>query len=149
MVIEQLPEQLLPQLRTLLEQMNVCAKELECITRTEDEAIRNLDAELIMQVSDKRIIAHQCLAQLEQQCQQLLKKHNISSQLTLSVIIDMYAGPQSADFQSLRRNLYERMIKVSQRSQENHLRMHAAYNVSSSILQQLGLSQPEQTYSRR
>ncbi len=149
MVLAQLPASVMEQLYTLLEQMNICAKELELITEEEYKAIRALDADQIIAQTDRRALAHQALAQLEQQCRDLLRQHHISDDISLEVIIDMNAGERSEDLQSLRRNLYERMVRVDQRSQENHMRMHAAYNVSTNILQQLGLSQPEQTYSRR
>jgi len=145
----ELPLTALEQLHSLLEKMNVCARELETVSQSEYEAIRQLDADRIMQLTDHRITAHQCLAQLEKECRQLLLRYNISSDLSLSVVIDMYAGSQAAKFQALRRNLYDRMLKVDQHSQENRLRLHAAYNVSSSILQGLGLTQSEHTYKRR
>jgi len=144
-----LPVKALEALHSVLEKMNVCALELEKIAQTEYEAIRQLDADKIMQSSDQRITAHQCLAQLELQCRQLLDSYDISSEFSLSVVIDMYAGMKAAEFQSLRRNLYDRMLKVDQSNQENKLRLHAAYNVTSNILQGLGLSQPEHTYKRR
>jgi|GEM_PF-1645384 len=136
-------------LQSLLEQMNVCARELESITQDEYEAIRSLDAEKILQMGDRRILAHQCLEQLEQQCRNLLTRENIPGQMTLSAVIDMYTGIDAMEFQALRRNLYERIVKVDQQSQENRMRLHAAYNVSTTILQSLGLSAAEQTYQRR
>ncbi len=145
----ELPLTALEQLHSLLEKMNVCARELESVSQSEYEAIRQLDADRIMQLTDHRIKAHQCLAQLEKECRQLLSRYNVSSDLSLSVVIDMYAGSQAAKFQALRRNLYDRMLKVDQHSQENRLRLHAAYSVSTTILQGLGLTQPEQTYKRR
>ncbi|OIO69843.1 MAG: flagellar protein FlgN [Zetaproteobacteria bacterium CG1_02_53_45] len=149
MVINQLSGDVLLQLRTLLEQMNVCAHELEKITQGEYEAIRSLNAERIIALSDHRIVAHQALAQLENSCRELMSRQGVDQSLTLEIIIDLHAGKQASDFQALRRNLYERIVKVDKSSQENHLRMHAAYNVSSSILQKLGLAKVEQTYGRR
>jgi len=147
--VVELPANALQQLHIILEKMNVCAREMEKITQAEYEAIRQLNADHIMGLSDNRITAHQCLAQLEQECRQLLKQYDISNDLSLSVVIDMYAGKQAAKFQALRRNLYDRMLKVDQESQDNRLRLHAAYNVSSSILEGLGLTQPESTYKPR
>jgi len=147
--VVELPANALQQLHIILEKMNVCAREMEKITQAEYEAIRQLNADHIMGLSDNRITAHQCLAQLEQECRQLLKQYDISNDLSLSVVIDMYAGKQVAEFQALRRNLYDRMLKVDQESQDNRLRLHAAYNVSSSILEGLGLTQPESTYKPR
>ena len=144
-----LPANAMQKLQHLLEQMNVCARQLESITQDEYKAIRSLDAEKILQLGDQRILAHQCLEQLEQQCRDLLNRQHISSQLALSAVIDMYAGIDATTCQALRRNLYERIIKVDQQSQENRMRLHAAYNVSTTILQSLGLSTAEQTYQRR
>ncbi len=149
MVINPLSENNLQQLHNLLAQMNVYAQELEQIGQSEYEAIRSLDADQIVVLTDRRVVAHQALGELEVTCRNLLREQGIDENLTLEVIIDTHAGNKSAEFQSLRRNLYERMVKVDKASQENHLRILAAYNVSSSILQKLGLSQPAQTYSRR
>jgi len=149
MVVNQQPVSVMQQLHTLLEQMDVCAQQLEALTHDEYEAIRSLDAEQILHLGNQRIIAHQSLGQLEQQSRQLLIQHQISSQLGLSAVIDQYAGEQTTEFQALRRNLYERILRVDQKSQENRMRLHAAYNVSTTILQGLGLTQPEQTYHRR
>lgn len=148
MVITQKPDEIMLQLGTLLEQMDVCAQELETITKSEYEAIRSLDADQLMYVGNKRIMAHQSLVQLEQQSRQLLNEYQIPRQQSLSSVIDMYAGEQTTSFQALRKNLYERMLRVDQKTQENRMRLYAAYNVSTTILQSLGLTQTEQTYQR-
>jgi len=149
MVITHPTGEIMVQLGQLLEQMDACAQELESITQSEYEAIRSLDAEQLMHIGNQRITAHQSLAQLEQQSRQLLSEYLISSRQSLSSVIDMYAGEKTTSFQSLRRNLYERMLRVDQKTQENRMRLHAAYNVSTTILQSLGLTQVEQTYHRR
>jgi len=147
--MNELSRNALQQLHHLLEQMNVCARQLESIAQDEYEAIRSLDAEQILHLGDQRILAHQCLEQLEQQCRNLLTREQVPAGMTLSAVIDMYAGIDATAFQALRRNLYERIVKVDQQSQENRMRLHAAYNVSTTILQSLGLSAAEQTYQRR
>jgi len=149
MVITEQTGDIMLQLGKLLTQMDAQAEELETITQHEYEAIRSLDAEQLMYIGNQRIIAHQSLAQLEQQSRQLLAQQRISEQQSLSSVIDMYAGEQTTTFQALRRNLYERMLRVDQKTQENRMRLHAAYNVSTTILQSLGLTQVEQTYHRR
>jgi len=148
MVIIQQSEAAMLQLGQLLEQMDVCAQELETITQHEYEAIRSLDAEQLIYFGNQRILAHQSLVQLEQKSRQLMDDYGIPSKHTLSSVIDMYAGEQTTAFQALRKNLYERMLRVDQKTQENRMRLHAAYNVSSTILQSLGLRQEEQTYQR-
>ncbi len=149
MVLNQSSGAIMPSLRSLLEQMDACAQDLEAITQREYEAIRSLDGEQILQASQQRIITHQYLGELEQQMRQLLAQHQVSSQLPISAVIDMYADDQTTALQALRRNLHERMLKIDQKSQENRMRLHAAYSVSSTILQQLGLSPAQQTYNRR
>ncbi len=148
MVLNHLSDAIIPQLRSLLEQMDTCAQELEAITQQEYEAIRILDAEQIMQSGKQRLITHEYLVQLEQQSRQLLSQHQVPEQLPLSSVIDMYFDDQSTELQALRKNLYERILKVDQKTQENRMRLHAAYSVSTSILQSLGLSQQQQTYNR-
>jgi len=148
MVINQQSDSFIAPLRSLLEQMDTYAQELEILTRSEYEAIRSLDAEQILLLGEQRIIAHQCLAQLEMQSRQLLAEHHISDQPGLSSVIDMVADEQGEALQSLRRNLFERILRVDQKTQENRMRLHAAYNVSTTILQSLGLTQVEQTYQR-
>jgi ATP-dependent protease Clp ATPase subunit len=149
MVITQQSGDIMLQLGHLLEQMDERAQELETITQHEYEAIRSLDAEQMMNIGNQRVMAHQSLAQLEQQSRQLLTEHQVPDQQSLSAVIDMYAGEETASLQSLRRNLYKRMLRVDQQTQENRMRLHAAYNVSSTILQSLGLASVEQTYQRR
>jgi len=148
MVITQPSDDLILQLGQMLEQMDVCAQELESITQQEYEAIRILDAEQIMQSGKQRLITHEYLVQLEQQSRQLLTQYQVPEQLPLSSVIDMYFDDQSTELQALRKNLYERILKVDQKTQENRMRLHAAYSVSTSILQSLGLSQQQQTYNR-
>jgi len=148
MVLNQLSDAVMAQLHSLLEQMDVCAQELEAITQQEYEAIRTLDAEQIMQSGKQRLITHEYLVQQEQQSRQLLSQYQVPEQLQLSSVIDLYFDDQSTELQALRKNLYERILKVDQKTQENRMRLHAAYSVSTSILQSLGLSQQQQTYNR-
>jgi len=149
MVLNQSSGALMPSLRSLLEQMDTCAQDLEAITQREYEAIRSLDAEQILQAGQQRMITHQYLGELEQQMRQLLAQHQVSSQLPISAVIDMYADDQTSELQSLRNKLHERMLKIDQNSEENRMRLHAAYSISTTILQGLGLSQTQQTYNRR
>jgi hypothetical protein len=140
---------LMQQLQPLLEAMDACARRLEQITEAEYDAIRSLDADLILNTGRQRIEAHQELVMLEQQSRALLEQHCIPERMTLSAVIDQFAGQQKSRFQALRSNLYERIVKVDRQSQENRIRLQAAYSVSTTILQSLGLAQGEQTYQRR
>ncbi len=135
-------------LQSLLERMEACAQQLESITASEYEAIRNLDADRIMQLSDERLANHNELVLLEQAGRKLLADYNVSEQTPLSTAIEIHAGTQASGFQALRRRVQERMLKVDRHSQENRMRLHAAYNVSSAILNSLGLNQAEDGYHR-
>ncbi|GAV19433.1 flgN protein [Mariprofundus micogutta] len=148
MVINQLSAETMQQLRNILEQMNNYAVALEEVSKQEQDAIHVLDSDRIMQLSDRRVALHQQLAALEAECHGLLRSQGIADDMTLAVVIDMYCGSNAADFQALRRKLYERIIHVDKCTQDNRLHLLAAYNVTSTILQQLGLSQNESTYSR-
>jgi len=148
MVINQLSGETMQQLRAMLEQMNIYALALEEISKQEQEAIHVLDSERIMQLSERRVAVHQQLGAVEAECHGLLKRKGIDDDMTLAMVIDMYTGTQAAEFQALRRKLYERIVHVDKCTQENRLHLLAAYNVTSTILQGLGLSQNENTYSR-
>ncbi len=148
MVMTQLPPHTMSELHALLTRMDACARELESVANAEYEAIRILDGDQIMALTDRRIIIHQCLAKLEEDGRALRTRARIPEEMTMEVLIDLFAGNQASEFQALRRNLYERMIYIDRQSQENSLRLRAAYNVSSTILQHLGLVQKEQPYGR-
>lgn len=148
MVVNQFSSSVMQEFRYLLEQMNVCALALEEIGKKELEAIHILDSDRVMQLTDRRVATHQQLGQLEEECHALLKQQGIPADMTLEVVIDMYAGVQASNFQALRRKLYERIMHVDKSSQENRLHLLAAYNVTSTILQQLGLTKSQSTYSR-
>lgn len=148
MVNNQLPPSALAELSQLLEHMNSAAIELEEIGKQEQEAIHRLDSDLVIQLSDRRVLAHQQLSHLESQCHELLRHHNVPQDMTLEMVIDMYAGSQSSEFQAIRRKLYDRIMSVDKSSQRNRMQLLATYNVTSTILQQLGLTQPGETYSR-
>ncbi len=137
------------QLKPLLERMNDCARELERLTMAEYEAIRSLDGERVLSLADERLACHRRLNEMEQECRQLLTRIGIDASMSLEAVIDLYAGESAEALQSLRRNLYERILQVDRRGEENRLRMHAAYNVSAAILQHLGLAHHEQTYRPR
>jgi len=148
MVIKQLSPQTMADLGDLLARMDACARELEHIATREFEAIRMLDSEQIMSLADQRIVAHQCLAGLETASRALLARAAVPEDMSLSILIDLFAGAKKSEYEALRRNLYERMEHIDRQSQENNLRLRAAYNVSSNILQKLGLIQHDQTYGR-
>jgi len=148
MVVNQISSTVLQELRIMLEHMNVCALALEEISKQEQKAIHILDSDRIMLLADRRVDAHQKLGQLEAECHALLKQQNIPSDMTLEMVIDMYGGAEAKDLQAIRRKLYNRVLSVDKDSQENRLRLLAAYSVTSTILQSLGLTQPKNTYNR-
>lgn len=148
MVLTQLPAKTLADIRDFLNKMDACARELEIVAGKEYEAIRMVDGEQILALTDQRIVIHQCMARLEQEGKGLLARAGVPAEMSLEVLIDMVAGEKTAEFQALRRKLYERMIRIDRQSQENSLRLRAAYNVSTTILQHLGLVQKDQTYGR-
>jgi len=148
MVITKLSPHTLSELHELLTRMDTCARELEAVASDEYEAIRMLDDERIMGLTDRRIMVCQCLVRLEEDGKALRARAHVPGEMSMEVLINLLAGKQAAELQALRRNLYERMIHIDRQSQENSLRLRAAYHVLSSILQRLGLVQKEQTYGR-
>lgn len=148
MVMKQLSESTLTQLRELLGQMYDTTLKLDEIMQQEVAAIRVLDGDTIIRLADEHIMIHERLATLEQMCKTLLAREGVAADMPLQEAIELYAADQAADLQALRLKLREKVEATELTSEETRMRMLAAYNVSSNVLQLLGLTQSEQTYGR-
>ncbi|MDX8403841.1 MAG: flagellar export chaperone FlgN [Mariprofundaceae bacterium] len=133
-------------LQELLERMGGCATGLEDIILQEQEAVRHFDGDALMELMDRRVEAYSQLAELEDKCKALLISSDASKNMTLEALIDLYAGTDQSRFQSLRRELYERMLRIERGNSENRIRLHAAYDVTTNVLLNVGALEKRQTY---
>ncbi len=133
-------------LQELLERMNEHANVLESIIVKEQEAAHQFDGDALIGLMEQRIHAYGELAELEERCKALLIAHGASEDMTLEAFIDLYAGSEKTQFQSLRRELYERMLHVEKGNSDNRIRLHAAYDVTTNVLKHVGVMKQKQTY---
>jgi len=137
-------------LQELLERMGECADALEDIVVKEQEAARFFDGDALMVLMDRRVQAYNELAELEEICKTLITSETTPEKMTLEAFIDCYTGGMDkASFQSLRRELYERLLRVERGNAENRIRLHAAYDVTTNVLVHVGATEKKQTYGPR
>ncbi len=137
---------MLNRLQELLERMGDCANALEDIIVEEQEAAHRFDGDALIELIDRRIAAYQELAALEDAFKTLLISSGLSETMTLESFIDLHGGSDRSHFQSLRRELYERMTRIEKGNSDNRVRLHAAYDVTTNVLQHVGMVEQKQTY---
>ena len=141
--------QLFASLEDILTGMNEIAAELEEVIFQERQAVRELDAEKLVELSEQRSLLHKLMGEMELQCRALLSEGGAPESMRVETFIDLYAGSSASSFQALRRELYERLSRVDRDNTDNYVRMHAAYDVTHAVLQQIGVIESRQTYGRR
>jgi len=133
-------------LQELLERMGDCANALENIIVEEQEAAHRFDGDALVELINRRIEAYQELAALEDTFKTLLLSSGASEAMTLEAYIDLNTGTERSRFQSLRRELYERLTRIEKGNSDNRIRLHAAYDVTTNVLQHVGMIEQKQTY---
>jgi len=133
-------------LRQLLQRMDVISRELERVVMHEREAVNRFDGEALIELVEIRRNCHQELTTLEEQCRDLMRRAEVPDALSLEAFIDLYLADEAPALQAIRRKLYERMVKLEMANQEQSIRLHAAYEVTSGVLQQMGVLEARNTY---
>jgi len=137
------------QLRSLLRNMDACARNIEQISVREQQAAHQFDAEALEQLSELRALSYQTLKEMEKQTRKLLGRCGAAPDITLSAFIDLHTPQGHEDLQALRRSLYTHMLNMHKSGDETRLHLKAAHEVSVGILQHIGAVEPKQTYARR
>jgi len=130
----------------LLQKMNVCATELEHVAEQEQEATRHLDANTLMKLSEERVVLYETLTVLENACRSMVYQAEGSKDMSLSVFIDLCSGSSAGELQALRREAYQRLMQASKADKNSLIHMHATYEVTSSVLQEIGVLEKKNTY---
>ncbi len=138
----------------LLRNMDDCARNIERIAEQERLAARRFDGEALASLAELRAQSHAALADMEAQCRNLLALVGAPAfgeeALPLSTFIDLYIAPRFADeareLQSLRRALHARMLRAQADSEDSHIRLKAAFEVSRGVLQHIGAVESPATY---
>ncbi|MDX8387691.1 MAG: hypothetical protein R8M46_04035 [Ghiorsea sp.] len=139
------PNQNMPQvLHAILQDMDICISEQESIIFEEREAMKVFNAEVLSELVERRARSQSTLNELESRCQRMMSLSD--SCQTMEQLIDSYAADHADELQSMRIELMRRMQILEKDHVENHLRLRAAWNVTTSILQQVGVIEVPQTY---
>lgn len=133
-------------LQQLLQGMDVVSRRLEEVVLCEQQAVRRFDAEALVQLADVRRECHQELTVLEAQCRELMRQAGMPDELSLEAFIDLHLADAAPQLQAIRRKLYQRMAKLTEANEEHRIRLRAAYEVTSNVLQGVGLLEKKTTY---
>ena len=128
----------------VLHEMDTCVSEQESIILEEREAMKIFDAQALTALIERRARAQSILNEVESKCRRMMNPS--MNQNKMEDLIDMYAGDSADELHSLRIDLFRRMQMLERDHVENHIRLRAAWNVTTSILQQIGAVEANPTY---
>lgn len=131
-------------LQTLLADMETVVSTQESIVIEEREAMKVFDGERLAELVECRARSQSEFDELESRCKRLSQICNGENKL--AHVIEQYAPDLADDLQSTRIDLVRRMQCLANDHAENHVRLRAAWNVTTSILQQVGVIEIKHTY---
>ena len=133
-------------LHDILQRMEASCRKLEEVVLGEQKAVRQFDTAALIELTNIRHACHQELQELETACRDIVRQHNFPDELSLETFIDIYLQDAAPNLQALRRKLYQRLANLNQSNEDNRLRLRAAYDVTSGVLQNIGLLETKNTY---
>jgi len=133
-------------LLNLLQRMDATCRKLEDVVLEEQKAIHLFDTATLIRLTDIRHACHQELQDMEAACRDIIRQHGIPDELSLGSFIDIYLQDGNQGLQALRCSLYQRLSNLNRSNEENRLRLQAACDVTSGILQNAGLQEIKNTY---
>jgi len=116
------------------------------VVLSEQKAIRLFDMEALMEITAFRHDSQQELQHLETSCHEIMRQYDVPDELSLETFIDIYLPNTAPGLQALRRSLYQRLTNLNKSNKENSLRLRASYDVTSSILRDIGVMEKKITY---
>ena len=147
MMPNSIPNALSQTIKTLLHAMVDCVQEQETIIFEEREAMQNFDAEALTALLERRARSQSMLHELESQCHVLAQQLDIpTTNQPMAYIIEHFASEYVDELQNIRIELLRRMQALERDHLENHVRLRAAWNVTTNILQHIGAVEAQPTY---
>jgi len=142
-------QNLYEQLSTMLEQMDICAKNMEDIVQQEKKATHSFDGGVLEQLAELRVRSQSKMVELESQCRRLLKEHCAPDTMSLENFIEAHAQRENKQaLQGKRQQVLARMERMHEAMEENRIRLHAAWCVSMHVLQEVGALPKQESYGR-
>jgi len=137
------------QLENMLEQMDVCTQNMEDIVAQELQAAHEFDGDALEHLAELRARSQSKVVELESQCKRLLKQYGASDHMSLEDFISAHA--KKADQSLLQRKRLQvlaRMERMHAATEENRIRLHAAWCVTMHVLQEVGAMPNQEVYGR-
>jgi len=135
------------QLQTLFQQMQQVAEHMHTIIQDEQQALQHFNAEHLTELVERRARSQSTLAELESQCQRLLQAHHAPRNMRLEDFINQYIPGDQAALQAQRLQLSEYLQRIQNMLENNRIRLHAAWRVTSHVLQEIGALPKPDSYS--
>lgn len=132
-------------LAQLLYDMQASVTAQEAIIIEERQAMKIFDGNKLSELMNRRARCHSEFQELSSRCKRLTTTCN--NEEKLEQVIDLYAPALADDLHSIRIDLVRRMQRLTDDQLDNHVRLRAAWNVTTSILQQVGAIEIKQTYA--
>jgi len=137
------------QLESMLEQMNVCVQSMEGITAQELQAAHEFDGDALVCLAEQRARGQSKVVELESQCKRLLKQYDAPDHMSLEEFISAHVGDESRLLlQRKRQQVLTRMEEMHAATEENRIRLHAAWCVTVHVLQEVGAMPNQEVYGR-
>lgn len=128
-------------LQEVLERLDACSSRLLSGLERERDALETYDMGALAQAVVLREACMDELMELEQLCRQVIGESS-----TLRHRIDMVGTEKASFLQDLREQVLERIRKVQQINRHNQIRLRAAYDVVSEVVEAMGLRSAQNTY---
>jgi len=133
-------------LQDILQRMDATCRRLEQVVLDEQKAVHLFDTEALIRLTKIRHDCHQELQELETACRDVVRQYDFPDDMSLEAFIDVYLQDAAPGLQALRRKLYQRLAGLNRSNEDNRLRLRAAYDVTSGVLQNIGLLKSKSTY---
>ncbi len=136
------------ELRGLLQQMDATCRKLEEVALEEQKAAGAFDATSLARLMELRAACQVDLDAMEAACRDLVCQYGGHDReaLSLEAFIDTFPGQEAGALQALRRRLYLRLIRLNETNEKSYLRLRAACDVTTAVLQAAGLGRSGNTY---
>jgi len=137
------------QLESMLEQMDVCAKNMEVIVEQELQAAHEFDGDALADLAEQRARSQSKVVELDSQCKRMLKQYQEPDHMSLEDFISAHTEKnQQSMLQLKRQQVLARMERMYAATEENRIRLHAAWCVTMHVLQEVGAMPNQEVYGR-
>jgi len=134
------------ELNVILNQLNDAAQKMERIIQYERQAAHTFAGEALEQLFDDRARCQSEMVELESRCRRMMMKQGVAAETSLEHFIDVYMPTCREALQAKRLAVLERLENIRIETDENKILLHAAWSVTSHVLQEIGALPVQEQY---